>query len=232
MDFTFFDVSEDDADRRLDKVLKCILESHNAKDKNVFSLVRKNLVKLNGKKTKAEVHVKSGDRLEVASFLLGEKKEIEKLKKNADVPELNIVFENEHLLIINKPAGLNVQPSKENGECLSSYVESYYVSKNVKKSLSFTPGPLHRIDRFTRGLVCFSMSLKGARWFSENLAEHKIKYIASDGYTRKGEHTINVMAFSKSKNESRLIEGLLATTESKYLKEIGSQETIEDLTFV
>lgn len=175
MDFTFFDVSEDDADRRLDKVLKCILESHNAKDTNVFSLVRKNLVKLNGKKSKAEVHVKSGDRLEVASFLLGEKKEIEKSKKNADVPELNIVFENEHLLIINKPAGLNVQPSKENGECLSSYVESYYASKNVKKSLSFTPGPLHRIDRFTRGLVCFSMSLKGARWFSENLAEHKIK---------------------------------------------------------
>lgn len=52
------------------------------------------------------------------------------------------------------------------------------------------------------------------------LAEHKIKYIANDGYTRKGEHTINVMAFSKSKDESRLIENFLKDTESKYLKEI------------
>ena len=52
------------------------------------------------------------------------------------------------------------------------------------------------------------------------LAEHNIKYIANDGYTRKGEHTINVMAFSKSKDESRLIESFLKNTESKYLKEI------------
>lgn len=52
------------------------------------------------------------------------------------------------------------------------------------------------------------------------LVEHKIKYIASDGYTRGGEHTINVMAFSKSKDDSRLIEKFLENTESKYLKEI------------
>ena len=52
------------------------------------------------------------------------------------------------------------------------------------------------------------------------LAEKKIKYIANDGYTRKGEHTINVIAFSKSKDESRLIEKFLESTESKYLKEI------------
>ena len=52
------------------------------------------------------------------------------------------------------------------------------------------------------------------------LVENSIKYIASDGYTRKGERTINVMAFSKSKDESRLIERFLENTESKYLKEI------------
>lgn len=52
------------------------------------------------------------------------------------------------------------------------------------------------------------------------LAENKVKYIANDGYTRKGEHTINVMAFSKNKGESRLIEAFLENTESKYLKEI------------
>jgi uncharacterized protein YebE (UPF0316 family) len=52
------------------------------------------------------------------------------------------------------------------------------------------------------------------------LAAHNIKYIANDGYTRKSEHTINVIAFSKCKDDSRLIEKFLEGTEDKYLKEI------------
>lgn len=52
------------------------------------------------------------------------------------------------------------------------------------------------------------------------LAEHKIKYIANNGLTRKNEPTIHVIAFSKSKDESRLIERFLSTSNSKYLKEI------------
>ena len=45
------------------------------------------------------------------------------------------------------------------------------------------------------------------------LAKNKIKYIACDGYTRRGEHTINVLAFSKSKDDSRLIYSFLKSTE-------------------
>lgn len=56
--------------------------------------------------------------------------------------------------------------------------------------------------------------------FCDYLAEHKIKYIVCNGYNRKWDETVNIMAFSKSKNESRLIEKFLAATESKYLKEI------------
>ena len=48
------------------------------------------------------------------------------------------------------------------------------------------------------------------------LAKHNIKYIANNGLTRKNESTIHVMAFSKNKNESRLIESFLANSESKY----------------
>lgn len=52
------------------------------------------------------------------------------------------------------------------------------------------------------------------------LAENGIKYTVSDGYTRKWQKTINLMAFSKSKDDSRLIEEFLKNTESKFLKEI------------
>jgi uncharacterized protein YebE (UPF0316 family) len=68
--------------------------------------------------------------------------------------------------------------------------------------------------------VITSSNLDDVQKLCNYLAENNIKYIANDGYTRRGNHTINVIAFSKSKNESRLIEKFLATTESKYLKEI------------
>lgn len=79
-------------------------------------------------------------------------------------------------------------------------------------------------DKFKKAakwtFVITSSNLNDIKKLCSYLAEHKIKYIANDGYTRKGEHTINVMAFSKSKDESRLIEKFLENTESKYLKEI------------
>lgn len=79
-------------------------------------------------------------------------------------------------------------------------------------------------DKFKKAakwtFVITSSNLNDIQNLCNYLAENDIKYIANDGYTRKGEHTINVMAFSKSKNDSRLIEKFLENTESKYLKEI------------
>ena len=68
--------------------------------------------------------------------------------------------------------------------------------------------------------VIASSNINDIQRLCNYLVLNKIKYIANDGYTRKGEHTINVIAFSKTKNESRLIEQFLKETESKYLKEI------------
>ena len=78
-----------------------------------------------------------------------------------------------------------------------------------------------KVKRDTKWTFCIASSdLNDIQKLCHYLAEHNIKYIANDGYTRKGKHTINVIAFSKSKDESRLIERFLSTTESKYLKEI------------
>ena len=79
----------------------------------------------------------------------------------------------------------------------------------------------NRFKKAAKWTFCIASSdLNDIQKLCHYLAEHNIKYIANDGYTRKGKHTINVIAFSKSKDESRLIESFLATTESKYLKEI------------
>lgn len=84
---------------------------------------------------------------------------------------------------------------------------AFQINDKVKKDTKWT-------------FVITSSNLNDIQKLCNYLAECKIKYIANDGYTRKGKHTINVIAFSKNKNESRLIEKFLANTESKYLKEI------------
>lgn len=79
----------------------------------------------------------------------------------------------------------------------------------------------NRFKRDTKWtFIITSNNLNDIQNLCSYLAEHKIKYIANNGLTRKGKDTINVMAFSKSKDESRLIEKFLENTESKYLKEI------------
>ena len=79
-------------------------------------------------------------------------------------------------------------------------------------------------DKFKRDtkwtFVITSSDIEDVKMLCNYFVAHKIKYIANDGYTRKGEHTINVIAFSKTKNDSRLIENYLQNTTSKYLKEI------------
>ena len=78
-----------------------------------------------------------------------------------------------------------------------------------------------RFKKAAKWTFCIASSnLNDIQKLCAYLANKNIKYIANDGYTRKGEHTINVIAFSKNKDESRLIEKFLEHTESKYLKEI------------
>ena len=80
------------------------------------------------------------------------------------------------------------------------------------------------VDRFTKDdkwyFYLTSSDKKDVENLCQYLVEHNIKYMANLGLTRKGEETINVTAFSKTKEQSRLIENYLKQTDSKYLKEI------------
>jgi hypothetical protein len=78
-----------------------------------------------------------------------------------------------------------------------------------------------RFKKDAKWTMCLTTSdIDDVKRLCSYLVENKIKYMAFDGYNRRMEHTINIIAFSKTKAESRLIEQYLATTKSKYLKEI------------
>ena len=69
--------------------------------------------------------------------------------------------------------------------------------------------------------IITSSNIEDIKGFGNHLTNCNIKHIINDGYTRSGDKTMNVLAFSKTKNESRLIEDYLNyNMQNKYLKEI------------
>ena len=173
MDFTDFHTGKDDQGRRLDKVIRIIIPQQQLS--NIYQIIRKGLVKVNGKKSKPDYRICPEDVISVADILLGDASNEEMTAPDTAGIENLIVFENDDILVLNKPAGINVHKAKKDEESLAELVETYYKATRSGESVSFRPGPLHRLDKMTRGLVCFSMSLEGARWFNQQMEAHKIK---------------------------------------------------------
>lgn len=72
-----------------------------------------------------------------------------------------IVYEDENILLINKPRGMLVQKDKATGKALDDFVLSYlkYKGEYDETNKAFTPGPAHRLDRNTAGLVIFGKNI-------------------------------------------------------------------------
>ena len=156
-------IGENDSNRRVDRLLRHFIG--NVPLSLIYSSIRKGLVKLNGKKTKAENKTSLGDVLYIDESLEALKKDkIQVLKKH----NLNVILKTEDLLFLNKEKG-NITHGKD------SIDEKVKESSFHNSSLSFTVGALHRLDKNTTGVLTFSQSLKGATLFSKNLLEGNIE---------------------------------------------------------
>jgi len=101
---------------------------------------------VNGNKVKPGQKLESGDRVDVDVI-----DEVTNLQP-ADIP-LDIIFEDEALLVINKPAGLTVHPGK--GTAADTLVNALlnYTDKLAFMGTSDRPGIVHRLDKHTSGLL-------------------------------------------------------------------------------
>jgi 23S rRNA pseudouridine955/2504/2580 synthase len=93
------------------------------------------------------------------------------VKIPVNAPCNSVLWEGAGLLVLNKPAGLAVHGFPHS---LDNQVQAYLKGK-LPPSLSYRPGPLHRLDKPTSGIIVFGVSLEAARWFSALLAEGKIR---------------------------------------------------------
>ena len=94
---------------------------------------------------------------------------------------LDIVYEDENILIVNKPYGLLSQSDQsQNQDCLVNRVQAYLMEKNEydpNKEHSFAPSICHRLDRNTTGLVIAAKNANALRKVNEAIANRTIQCI-------------------------------------------------------
>ncbi|MDR1106198.1 MAG: RluA family pseudouridine synthase [Treponema sp.] len=177
----------DDAGRRLDRVLRRALPDLPLSA--LHRLLRRGSVLVGGKAAAGEDHVGEGAVITVRD-LCGNRPERSGAAKRAAGGVLEVLWRGDGLLAVNKPAGVAVHGGKADGElCLDAMVRDYLAGE-LPPSLSFNPGPLHRLDRPTSGIIVFSTDLRGARFFSEMLRGGRVKkqYLAiADGTAGEAE---------------------------------------------
>ncbi len=174
MELIHFTACADDHDRRLDRVIRRFLPEYSLS--LLYRLMRQGKIRLNGSKTGPAARVRCADDIGIDSYILTGADCLQSSKPLHSGPpvaqngsaEPVVVYQNADLLFINKAAGTTVQGP-------GSIAEQVAALAGSAPSLSFRSGPLHRLDRDTTGLVCFSASLRGARWFSQAIAEHRLE---------------------------------------------------------
>lgn len=99
----------------------------------------------------------------------------EKMSVEPEEMDLNIVFENELFLIVNKPAGLVVHPGAGNhsGTLINGILHYLNFSENVGES--FRPGLVHRIDKNTSGLLVVAKCLDSFDKLTNLFSKHNIQ---------------------------------------------------------
>ena len=185
----------------------------------VQRLIEEEKITVNGKKEKASYKVQNGDKIEIEEEPA---KEIE--LKAQDIP-VEILYEDDDIIVVNKPKGMVVHPA--NGNPDGTLVNA--IMSICKDSLSgiggeIRPGIVHRLDKNTSGAIIIAKNDKAHINLSEQLKNHEIKktYIALvRGVVKENNATIN-MPIGRSKKDRKKMDvdknGKEAITHFKVLK--------------
>ncbi len=90
--------------------------------------------------------------------------------------DMQILYEDNHLIAVYKPAGILVQGDRSGEQCLMDEVKQYLKEKYEKSGNVFL-GLIHRLDRNVSGIVLFAKTSKGASRLSEQFREHTVEKI-------------------------------------------------------
>lgn len=180
-------VDENDENKRLDSFLSEI--TPDVSRSKIQSLIKNGGVKLNDEAKKPSYQLKENDKIE---FELPQDEEIKIEPQN--IP-LEIVYEDENMLVVNKPSGMLTHPTTIERENTLVNALLFKYGENLSNiNGEFRRGILHRLDRNTSGLLMITKNNKAHEFLANQIKEHTItkKYRAVvKGVVEKDEFEID-----------------------------------------
>ena len=229
-----FLIGESESGQTLEKYIRKVLKD--APLSFIYKLFRKKDVKVNGHWQK-EKYVLSANE-EVTIYISDE--QLEEFKKKSKTLSINkvsdyIVYEDDNILILNKPRGLLVQKDSSNEVALDEMVISYLVEKgeyDPNKDLGYTPAPAHRLDRNTAGLIIFGKNIQTLRYLSsviqdKSLVQKKYLTLVKGRVDKDGEINSPLMKNTKTGMVFVSSDGKDALTKYKVVEYIGDYTLLE-----
>ena len=173
-----FTVTKNDAGQRLDRWLGKTLPLLPAPLAQKY--IRLKRVKLNGKGAKRDVRLAEGDLLQL---YINDEFFDAPAPENAFLsvfkPQLDIVYEDEHILLVNKRPGLLVHPDQgEYVNTLITHIQAYLYQKkewDPRQEHAFTPALCNRIDRNTGGIVIAAKTAEALRIMNQKIKDREIE---------------------------------------------------------
>lgn len=213
-------ISNENQNIRIDKAVSIL--DKNISRTTIQRMVEEGNILVNGKKVKASYKVVAGDLIQINKE---EPKEID--LKPQEIP-IDIIYEDDDILIINKQKGMVVHPG--NGNLDGTLVNA--IMAKCKDSLSgiggkIRPGVVHRIDKDTSGLVIIAKNDKAHIDISNQIKNREVKkiYVALvRGNIKENEAIINMPIGRSTKDRKKMAvdkKGKEAITEFKVLKRYG-----------
>ncbi len=238
-------ISASDSNQRFDKYLKRVLTE--ASTSFIYKMLRKKNITLNDKKADGSEKLNTGDIVkiwfsdETFKKLSGGLKTDPLYAEVSKAPnDINVVYEDDDMIIINKPAGIKSQKDTPTDISINEMAISYMIANGELSEESFKyfhPSVCNRLDRNTSGIVLFAKNLGTAQSLSEALKERtckklyraivlgKIDYEQEiDGFLSKDEATNKVTITTKESKDSKPIK-----TAYRPLKYLGNDLTLLEI---
>ena len=220
-------IKKNEAGQRLDKYLKKLLPE--APSSFLYKMLRKKNIVLNGRKADGSEMTAVGDevRLWLSEETFGKfSASPSRIYRDMLDPD-RIIFQNEDILIYNKPAGTLSQQSREGDVSVNEQFVSYMLREGqiTEEELNtFHPGICNRLDRNTSGIIVCGKSLRGLQTMGEalrNRTAHKDYLAAVTGrldigrdvrnYLIKDPDTNRVSVYDEEKKGSEMIHTAFRT---------------------
>lgn len=196
-------ITKKEAGQRFDKYLHKLLPE--AGTSFLYKMLRKKNITLNGKKADGGEKIAEGDSVEIffsnetldkfmGKDVSGKANSYEEFyKAYQKYSSVNIIYENDHILLADKPAGMLSQKAQRSDISLNEWLTGYLLQKGFMKeeeTETFKPSVCNRLDRNTSGIVLCAKSLKGAQLLGEllqNRTLHKYYQLYVKGEVKEEE---------------------------------------------